>query len=240
MTVATAIRPGTRASPPGRSGRPGTRRTAAAARRASTATSRRRCPRSRPARGAASSRRGRPATRAPSRRRRRPAPSATDRSLQFLDAQLLAERAERLPLAGAGDPGVGQGVADAPQRPAVADLGGRHQRLGQTAAAGQVHRHQVEIGADDPPQVARASPPRPAVPRGRAGRRRRPRRASAIQTGMTGPLPKPSVQTMREEERAEDRARPRQQHLGRQEVSQLRSSTARSARSERCSQPCWR
>ena len=72
---------------------------------------------------------------------------------QLVDLDLLAEHAERLPRGLPGDPGVGQRVPDPPERPALADLAGGHQRLGHAPAAGQVHRDQVEEGADRVPEV---------------------------------------------------------------------------------------
>ena len=75
----------------------------------------------------------------------------------------------------------------------------------------------------------------------RSGRKKKTRaKASAIHTGMIGLEPKPSRHTMTKRNGPKKSPAPASSTLVARNFSQLRSRTARSARSERCSQPCWK
>ena len=196
-------RSGARHSPPstlsarGTSGRSGSRRTAAAARRASTASSPRPCPRSRPARAAASSRPARRATRAPGRRPRRRA-RATRRG--------RAARRSAAPrrAAPSADHGVcprsradAERVADAHHGPAVAELGRALQRLGHAAPAGEAHGDEVEERADDVPEVAPARRAPGRARRGSAALPRGGRRRTLTSSGTAGDSGTPTTTARR-------------------------------------------
>src|SRR5581483_7001860 len=102
-------------------------------------------------------------------------------------------------------------------RPAVADLGRRHQRLGQSAAAGQVHRHQVQVRGHHPAEVVALGGGVPAhfeVGQDEAEPaegQRQPDRDDRGQVQSGEPQ-------QHEEHRAEDEAERRQPQLGDQEL----------------------
>ena len=198
---------------------------AAAARRASTPSSRRPCPRPRRARAGACE----PA-RADSESRTL-APSSATRASAAARSRSSSMRSSspscRAPTTASRRAAArSQGVADADHRPAVAELGRTLQRLGDAAATGEAHGDEVEERADDVPEVAA---PLRGLRRGRRARGSSPRRDPMTSDSNSG--------TDEVDTDPGDRERPRRTTSGAKKPPTAGEHGAREERVERDARP---